>query len=150
MVPLGSKALKTPRAHGLNQGGLMTPKREKERPVQVTKLGDVFKDTDTPIFYRLSVLEDKGERWRIVNWGDYPRLIISTYSPKGFTNILNVKLTIEGIEKARKRLEKVLKFLDTLEKFAKEGKIVIKNELKYEEAAINIEDVLSNELDNGV
>jgi hypothetical protein len=61
-----------------------------------------------------------------------------------------VKLTIEGIEKAKKRLEKVMKLLETLEKFHKEGKIVIKNELKYEEAAINIEDALAHELDNGV
>ena len=125
-------------------------KREKERPTQVNKLSEVLKDVNQPVFYRISVLEDKGERWRIINWGDCPRLVISTYSPRGFVNVLNVRLTVEGVEKAKKRLEKVLKLLDSLQKFAKEGKIVLKQEFKYEEAAINVEDALSHELDNGV
>ena len=125
-------------------------KRETIRPIETKKLSEVFNDVNQPVFYRISVLEDKGERWRIINWGDYPRLVISTYSPRGFVNVLNVRLSVEGIEKAKKRLEKVMKLLETLEKFHKEGKIVIKNELKYEEAAINIEDALAHELDNGV
>ena len=124
-------------------------KREKERPTQVNKLSEVFKDVNQPVFYRISVLEDKGERWRIVNWGDYPRLIISTFSPKGFVNVLNIRLSVEGIEKAKKRLEKVLKLLETLEKLNAEKKITLKQEFKYEEAAVNVEDVLREQLNNG-
>jgi hypothetical protein len=127
----------------------MTPKREKERPKQVTKLSEVFKDVSEPIYYRLSVLEDKGERWRIVNWGDYPRLVVSTYSPRGFVNVLNVRLSIEGIEKAKKRLQKVLKLLETLEKLDAEKKITLKQEFKYEEKPVNIEDALREQLNDG-
>jgi hypothetical protein len=124
-------------------------KREKVRPISTNKLGEVFKDTDTPIYHRVSVMEDRGESWKIVNWGDCPRLVISIRTPNGFTNILNVRLTVEGIEKGKKRLEKALKLLETLEKFHKEGKITLRQEMKYEEKAINIEDALAHELDNG-
>jgi hypothetical protein len=124
-------------------------KREKVRPISTNKLSDVFKDVSDPIYYRVTVMEDRGESWKIVNWGDCPRLVISIRTPNGFTNILNVRLTIEGIEKGRKRLEKALKLLETLEKFHKEGRIVIKNEFKYEERPVNIEDALREQLDNG-
>jgi hypothetical protein len=127
----------------------MSRKREPTRPIQTTKLSEVFKDTDTPIYYRLSVLEEKGERWRIVNWGDYPRLVVSTYSPRGFVNVLNVRLSIEGIEKAKKRLQKVLKLLETLEKLDAEKKITLKQEFKYEEKPVNIEDALREQLNGG-
>jgi len=88
----------------------MTPKREKERPKETKKLSDVFKDVSEPTYYRVSVLEDRKERWRIVNWGDYPRLVVSTYSPRGFVNVLNVRLSIEGIEKGKKEIRKSLNF----------------------------------------
>jgi hypothetical protein len=124
-------------------------KREPIRPISTNKLSDVFKDVSDPIYYRVNVMEDRGESWKIVNWGDCPRLVISIRTPNGFTNILNVRLTIEGIEKGKKRLEKALKLLETLEKFHKEGRIVIKNEFKYEERPVNIEDALREQLDNG-
>jgi hypothetical protein len=124
-------------------------KRETVRPISANKLSDVFKDVSEPIYYRISVLEDKGERWRIINWGDYPRLVISTYSPRGFVNVLNIRLSVEGIEKAKKRLEKALKLLETLEKLNAEKKITLKQEFKFEEKPVNIEDALREQLDNG-
>jgi hypothetical protein len=124
-------------------------KREKVRPISTNKLSDVFKDVSDPIYYRVTVMEDRGESWKIVNWGDCPRLVISIRTPNGFTNILNVRLTIEGIEKGKKRLEKALKLLETLEKFHREGKITLRQEMKFEEKPINIEDALAHELDNG-
>jgi hypothetical protein len=124
-------------------------KRETVRPTQASKLSEVFKDVSEPIYYRISMLEDKGERWRIINWGDYPRLVVSTYSPRGFVNVLNVRLSVEGIEKAKKRLEKALKLLETLEKLNAEKKITLKQEFKFEEKPINVEDALREQLDNG-
>jgi hypothetical protein len=75
--------------------------------------------------------------------------VISTYSPRGFVNVLNVRLSVEGIEKAKKRLEKALKLLETLEKLNAEKKITLKQEFKFEEKPINVEDALREQLDGG-
>jgi hypothetical protein len=58
-------------------------------------------------------------------------------------------LSIEGIEKAKKRLQKVLKLLETLEKLDAEKKITLKQEFKYEEKPVNIEDALREQLNDG-
>ena len=121
----------------------MSKRKEKTQIKKAEKLSEVFVRVSEPIMYELSVFSNKGERWRVINWGDYPRLTVSTYTPRGFTNILNIRLTVEGIEKGIKRLTNALKLLQQIQKLASEGKITLAKETQEKiEGEVDIEKLL--------
>jgi hypothetical protein len=103
-------------------------KRRFNKPKDVDSVVEVFKQVDEPVSYRISSLSNRGEWLRIVNFGDVPRLTLTVRTPRGFNNVVSIRLTDEGISKGRDRLTRVLKALEIIEKMAKDNKIVIPKE----------------------
>jgi hypothetical protein len=98
------------------------------KPKDVESVTDVFKTVDEPVSYRISSLSNRGEWLRIVNFGDVPRLTLTVRTPRGFNNVVSIRLTDEGISKGKDRLARVLKALEIIEKMSKDGKIAIPKE----------------------
>jgi hypothetical protein len=103
-------------------------RRKFSRPKDVDSVVDVFKNVEEPVSYRISSLSNRGEWLRIVNFGDVPRLTLTVRTPRGFNNVVSIRLTDEGISKGKDRLARVLKALEIIEKMAKDGKISIPKE----------------------
>jgi hypothetical protein len=103
-------------------------KRRFSKPKDVDSVVDVFKNVDEPVSYRISSLSNRGEWLRIVNFGDVPRLTLTVRTPRGFNNVVSIRLTDEGISKGKDRLMRVLKALEIIEKMSKDGKIAIAKE----------------------
>ena len=98
------------------------------KPKDVESVTEVFKQVNEPVSYRISSLSNRGEWLRIVNFGDIPRLTLTVRTPRGFNNIVSIRLTDEGISKGKDRLARVLKALEIIEKMSKDGKITIPKE----------------------
>jgi hypothetical protein len=103
-------------------------KRRFNKPKDVDSVVDVFENVEEPVSYRISSLSNRGEWLRIVNFGDVPRLTLTVRTPRGFNNVVSIRLTDEGISKGRDRLTRVLKALEIIEKMAKDNKITIPKE----------------------
>jgi hypothetical protein len=103
-------------------------RRKFSRPKDVDSVVEVFKQVDEPVSYRISSLSNRGEWLRIVNFGDVPRLTLTVRTPRGFNNVVSIRLTDEGISKGKDRLMRVLKALEIIEKMSKDNKIMIPKE----------------------
>ncbi|MEM2449060.1 MAG: hypothetical protein QXT14_08960 [Candidatus Bathyarchaeia archaeon] len=100
-----------------------------DRPVETENITQVFANNiEKPLVYNIRSLSVRGEFLRITNFDGIPRLNLTVRTPNGFTNIVSVRLTNEGIEKAKDRLNRVLKALEILQKMNEEGKIKIPKE----------------------
>ncbi|MBS7612486.1 hypothetical protein KEJ27_09880, partial [Candidatus Bathyarchaeota archaeon] len=85
-------------------------------------------DIENPIVYNIDSLTTKGEFMRITNFDGTPRLNLTVRTPRGFVSIVSVRLTDEGIMKAKDRLNRVLKAISIIEKMHEQGRITIPRE----------------------
>ena len=114
------------------------------RPEPVFSLQDLTQ-VEGPVYYEIQALSSRGERHRIYKWSNEDPLTyqVSVFNParRQWQRIFTARITVQGLQRAADRLERIKKGLAGIMKLAKEGKIPLVDDTQPEKEIPEEEEV---------